>query len=401
MNLLQNPRFVFTWLSGMTLTLGFSIFFLSVSWLTIDVLKQPALLGIIMTAVSLPRVVMMIFGGVFADRFQKSRLLFLTNLGQGVLMVAVVALHLADAYSVFALIMISIVFGLLDGMSYPALSSLIPSLVKQEELQRANSLFQGTLELMFVFGPFLAGALLTWGGFGLSFGTAAVLIFIAAILIMPRLIRDSIPLARAMSLGHVIFDLKEGIRYVSSTPILRSGTLSIAIVNLFVMGPLIMSIPILVGERGGNAFDLSLIEGGLAVGTFAASFLVLLFRSVRRGRFVFRVLFLTIGAFFLYTQAQSITLLALAAAASGFMLMLVYLPTVTLMQEHSDHDKIGRVMSIMALAASGLEPIAFAVLSILVALAVPIQTLLISFGIIGLVLSSVLYARSQTFRDTR
>ena len=401
MNLLQNPRFVFTWLSGMTLTLGFSIFFLSVSWLTIDVLKQPALLGIIMTAVSLPRVVMMIFGGVFADRFQKSRLLFLTNLGQGLLMVAVVALHLADAYSVFALIMISIVFGLLDGMSYPALSSLIPSLVKQEELQRANSLFQGTLELMFVFGPFLAGALLTWGGFGLSFGTAAVLIFIATILIMPRLIRDSIPLARAMSLSHVIVDLKEGIRYVSSTPILRSGTLSIAIVNLFVMGPLIMSIPILVGERGGNAFDLSLIEGGLAVGTFAASFLVLLFRSVHRGRFVFRVLFLTIGAFFLYTQAQSITLLALAAAASGFMLMLVYLPTVTLMQEHSDHDKIGRVMSIMALAASGLEPIAFAVLSILVALAVPIQTLLISFGIIGLVFSIVLYVRSQTFRDTR
>lgn len=401
MNLLQNPRFVFTWLSGMTLTLGFSIFFLSVSWLTIDVLKQPALLGIIMTAVSLPRVVMMIFGGVFADRFQKSRLLFLTNLGQGLLMVAVVALHLADAYSVSALIIISIVFGLLDGMSYPALSSLIPSLVKQEELQRANSLFQGTLELMFVFGPFLAGALLTWGGFGLSFGTAAVLIFIAAILIMPRLIRDSIPLARAMSLGHVIFDLKEGIRYVSSTPILRSGTLSIAIANLFVMGPLIMSIPILVGERGGNAFDLSLIEGGLAVGTFAASFLVLLFRSVHRGRFVFRVLFLTLGAFFLYTQAQSITLLALAAAASGFMLMLVYLPTVTLMQEHSDHDKIGRVMSIMALAASGLEPIAFAVLSILVALAVPIQTLLISFGIIGLVFSIVLYVRSQTFRDTR
>lgn len=401
MNLLQNPRFVFTWLSGMTLTLGFSIFFLSVSWLTIDVLKQPALLGIIMTAVSLPRVVMMIFGGVFADRFQKSRLLFLTNLGQGLLMVAVVALHLADAYSVSALILISIVFGLLDGMSYPALSSLIPSLVKQEELQRANSLFQGTLELMFVFGPFLAGALLTWGGFGLSFGTAAVLIFIAAILIMPRLIRDSIPLARAMSLGDVIFDLKEGIRYVSSTPILRSGTLSIAIVNLFVMGPLIMSIPILVGAQDGTAFDLSLIEGGLAVGTFVASFFVLLFRSVHRGRFIFRALFLTIGAFLLYTQAQSISLLAVAAAASGFMLMLVYLPTVTLMQEHSDHDKIGRVMSIMALAASGLEPIAFAVLSILVALAVPIQTLLISFGIIGLVFSIVLYVRSQTFRETR
>lgn len=190
MNLLHNPRFVFTWLSGMTLTLGFSIFFLSVSWLTIDVLQQPALLGIILTAVSLPRVVMMVFGGVFADRFQKSRLLFLTNLGQAALMLAVLSLHLLDLYSVAALIGISVIFGILDGMSYPALSSLIPSLVKQHELQRANSLFQGSLELMFVIGPFLAGLLLTWGGFGLSFGTAAGLIFLAALLIMPRLIQD-------------------------------------------------------------------------------------------------------------------------------------------------------------------------------------------------------------------
>lgn len=401
MNLLHNPRFVFTWLSGMTLTLGFSIFFLSVSWLTIDVLQQPALLGIILTAVSLPRVVMMVFGGVFADRFQKSWLLFLTNLGQAALMLAVLSLHLLDLYSVAALIGISVIFGILDGMSYPALSSLIPSLVKQHELQRANSLFQGSLELMFVIGPFLAGLLLTWGGFGLSFGTAAGLIFLAALLIMPRLIQDRIPGAHVMSLAHVIVDLKEGIRYVSHTPILRSGTLSIAIVNLFVMGPLIMSIPILVGERGGTAFDLSVIEGGLAVGTFVASFLVLLMRSVHRGRFVFRALLLTIAAFLLYTQAQSIPMLALTAALSGFMLMLVYLPAVTLMQEHSDQDKIGRVMSIMALAASGLEPVAFAVLSVLVALAVLIQTLLITFGIIGLALSGLLFVRSQTFRHTR
>lgn len=401
MNLLHNPRFVFTWLSGMTLTLGFSIFFLSVSWLTIDVLQQPALLGIILTAVSLPRVVLMVFGGVFADRFQKSRLLFLTNLGQAALMLAVLSLHLLDLYSVAALIGISVIFGILDGMSYPALSSLIPSLVKQHELQRANSLFQGSIELMFVIGPFLAGLLLTWGGFGLSFGTAAGLIFLAALLIMPRLIQDRIPAAHVMSLAHVIVDLKEGIRYVSHTPILRSGTLSIAIVNLFVMGPLIMSIPILVGERGGTAFDLSVIEGGLAVGTFVASFLVLLMRSIHRGRFVFRALLLTIAAFLLYTQAQSIPMLALTAALSGFMLMLVYLPAVTLMQEHSDQDKIGRVMSIMALAASGLEPVAFAVLSVLVALAVPIQTLLITFGIIGLALSGLLFVRSQTFRHTR
>lgn len=400
MSLLKNNRFVFTWLSGMTLTLGFSIFFLSVSWLTIDVLKQPALLGIILTAVSLPRVVMMVFGGVFADRFQKSRLLCLTNIGQGVLMLIVVSLHFADAYSVTALLIISVLFGLLDGMSYPALSSLMPSIVSGQQLQRANSLFQGSLELMFVIGPFLAGILLTRGSFGLSFGTSAALIFLSAILIMPRLIQDNIPEVAPLSPKDVLVDLKEGIRYVSQTPVLRSGTFAIAIVNLFVMGPLIMSIPILVGAVGGTAFDLSIIEGGLAVGTFSASFLILFLRTVHRGRFVFRALFLTLGAFFLYTQVQSIPFLAVAASMSGFMIMLVYLPTVTIMQEQSDSDKIGRVMSIMSLAASGLEPIAFAILSVLVALSVPIQTLLLAFGIIGLVCGVLLYFRSETFRRT-
>ncbi|WP_214885391.1 MULTISPECIES: MFS transporter [unclassified Exiguobacterium] len=400
MELLNNSRFLFTWLSGMTLTLGFSIFFLSVSWLTIDVLEQPALLGIILTAVSLPRVIMMVFGGVFADRFQKSRLLFLTNLGQGVLMTLVVGLHFADAYSATVIVAISILFGILDGMSYPALSSLMPSIVPAQQLQRANSLFQGSLELMFVIGPFLAGLLLTWGSFGLSFGMAATLIFISALLIMPRLIQDRIPNVAALSTKDVLVDLKEGIRYVMRTPVLRSGTFSIAILNLFVMGPLIMSIPILVGSVDGTAFDLSIIEGGLAVGTFVASFLILFLKSVHRGRFVFRALFLTLGAFFLYTQVQSIPLLAVTASMSGFMIMLVYLPTVTIMQEQSDPDKIGRVMSIMSLAASGLEPIAFAILSALVALSVPIQTLLLAFGIIGLVCGVLLYVRSETFRLT-
>ncbi|MGP1908506.1 MFS transporter [Metabacillus sp. JX24] len=400
MNVLSNRRFLFTWLSGVFVTLGFSIFFLSVSWLTIDVLEQPGLLGMIMTAVSLPRVLMMVFGGVFADRYQKSRLLFLTNIVQALLMAVMVLLHVTESYSVTALLVIAVSFGILDGISYPALSSLLPTLVKKKELHRANSLFQGSLELMFVIGPFLAGLLLTLGGYSLSFGTSSALIFLSAALILPKWIGDSVPDAKKLAMRFVIDDLKEGISYVFKTPVLRSGTLAIASVNLFVMGPVIMSIPILVGERGGTPFDLSLIEGGLAVGTFAASFLMLMLRSVHRGRFVYRALFLTAIAFFFYTQAQSISLLALTAGLSGFMLMLVYLPAVTVMQEHSDQDKLGRVMSIMALAASGLEPVAFSVLSVLVALSVPIQTLLLVFAGLMLAAGIFLYIKGGTLRKT-
>lgn len=400
MKIFNNSRFVFVWISAMMLTLGFSIFFLSISWLTIDVLNKPSFLGVILTAVSLPRLIMMIFGGVFADRFQKSRILFFTGIGQTILMLLVITLYFNNIYSTSILLIISIFFGMLDGISHPAFSSLLPSIVPSFHLQKANSLFQGSLELMFVIGPFLAGILLTHGGFGLSFGIAAIFLLIASFMVAPYFIGDTIPKSSNLTLKQILFDLKEGVLYVNQTPVLKSGTLSIAIVNLFVMGPIIMSIPILVGARNGVALDLSIIEGGLAIGTFTASLFFLLLQSVNRGRFVFRALFLTLGTFLLYTQAQSISLLAITAAMSGFLLMFVYLPTVTIMQEESDSDKIGRVMSIMAIAAAGLEPIAFALLSILVSLSYPIQPILFSFGIIGLICSFILYLKSKLFRKT-
>ncbi|MTH52848.1 MFS transporter [Bacillus mangrovi] len=396
--LFSNRKFMLVWISGMAVMLGFSIFFLSISWLTIDVLKNPGALGIIMTAVSLPRVVMMIFGGVLADRYQKTALMFYTNLGQAAIMGIMVYLYMTEGFSVPALLLISACFGILDAISYPAISSLIPSLVKSSELQRANSLVQGSTELMFAAGPFLAGALLSVGDFSVSFGTSGALILLSAILIFPPFIKDHKPDRKVLTLKSVLVDLKEGFRYVSASPVLRTGTLSIAIVNLFVMGPLIMSIPIIVGKLKGTPFDLSIMEGGLAAGTFAASLLMLrLNKRGKRGRLVFRALFMTGVAFLLYSQFDSIPLLALMAAISGFMLMLVYLPAVTLMQENSEQEKLGRVMSIMSLAAGGLEPIAFALLSVLVAASIPIQYLIAGSAVLAILSSVMLYGKSKPF----
>lgn len=398
-SLFHNRSFMLVWMSGLTIMLGFSMFFLSVSWFIVDVLNRPAVLGVVLMSVSIPRVIMMIYGGILADKIRKSLIMFVTNFLQGIVMVTMIILFMNDWLQVGSLIVIALVFGFLDAFFFPAVSSMIPSIVRDEQLQRANSLFQGSTEMMFIIGPLVAGVLLTIGDFTLTFSAAAVLIFISTILVFPPFIRDPKPAKREGD-PSTLDDLKEGLNYVKRSPVHRTGTLSIIIINLFMIGPLLISFPILVDALGGGPFELSLLEAGLSVGTFLASVLIVVWNvKKRRGRLVFGSLLLSFGFFIMFSQLEGLLLLVLLAGLAGFMAMFVYLPTVTIVQERTDKDKLGRVMSIITLAASGFEPIAFGLIAFLVAADLPIQTILAVAGTTGLLLSGILVYYSRYFRQ--
>ncbi|CAM3929066.1 MFS transporter [Alkalicoccus chagannorensis] len=395
--LMKNRPFLLVWFSGLAIMLGFAMFFLSVSWFVVDELEQEALLGIVMMAVSIPRVAMMIYGGVLADKIRKSLIMFVTNFGQVLVMVAMIVLFTTDQLTAVTLILIAFVFGFLDAFFFPAVSSMIPIVVRDAELQRANSLFQGSTEMMFIIGPLVAGVLLTIGDFTLTFSASAALIALSTILVFPPFIQDPKPDRKAP--GTALADLKEGLKYVRDSDLHRTGTLTIVIINLFMIGPLIISFPILVQTLGGTPFELSLFEGGLAAGTFLASIVLIIWNiKLRRGRMVFFSLITSFVLFLLFSFAEVLPLLVVLTALTGFMAMFVYLPTVTMVQEKTDKDKLGRVMSIITLAASGFEPIAFGLISFLVAFALPIQTILTGTAAAGLLLGLLLIWRSPGFR---
>lgn len=398
-SLFKNRSFMLVWMSGLTIMLGFSMFFLSVSWFIVDVLNRPAVLGAVLMSVSIPRVIMMIYGGILADKIRKSYIMFVTNFLQGLVMIAMIVLFMNDWLQVSSLIIIALVFGFLDAFFFPAVSSMIPIIVRDGQLQRANSLFQGSTEMMFIIGPLVAGFLLTIGDFVLTFSTAAVLIFVSTILVFPRFIQDPKPAKREGN-PSALHDIKEGLNYVKQSPAHRTGTLSIVLINMFMIGPLIISFPILVDALGGAPLELSLLEAGLSMGTFLASVIIVIWNmKKRRGRLIFFSLVLSFVFFIIFSQMEALFPLVLLAGLAGFMAMFVYLPTVTIVQEQTDKDKLGRVMSIITLAASGFEPIAFGLIAFLVAADLPIQTILAIAGTTGLLLSGILVFFSSYFRQ--
>lgn len=71
--ILKNRAFIFLFLASFLAIIGFSMFFMTTTWFVISELGSASSLGIILIAVSVPRVLMMAFGGVIADRYKKQR----------------------------------------------------------------------------------------------------------------------------------------------------------------------------------------------------------------------------------------------------------------------------------------------------------------------------------------
>jgi len=74
-SLFRNPPFIFLFIGSFLAIIGYSMFFMTTTWFVISELGSASLLGIILIAITVPRILMMAFGGVLADKFKKTTIM--------------------------------------------------------------------------------------------------------------------------------------------------------------------------------------------------------------------------------------------------------------------------------------------------------------------------------------
>lgn len=115
-----------------------------------------------MIAGSVPRIALMAFGGVLADRMQRTRIIKSSLSLRVLLMLALVALLWGGHLNIWTMTAFAFfLYGALDAFFFwPARDALLPSVVSEADLPRANSIMLTTNQIGLVFGPVLGGALL-------------------------------------------------------------------------------------------------------------------------------------------------------------------------------------------------------------------------------------------------
>jgi DHA3 family macrolide efflux protein-like MFS transporter len=372
-----NTRFLVLWLcSGLT-SLAFSVYLLSESWYVVQKLDLEVWLGIVLMVTTIPRVLLMMVGGVLADRLTRSKILSVLNISRGVMIAAMVVLLSFNALSIWGLLGFALFFGILDGFFWPANGSLLPNLVEKDQLVRGNSIIQTTNQLCFLLGPALAGVLLKFASYEVAFGVSGALLLAGGIVI--RSIRET-PAARDdKKNSKLMLELKEGIAYIKSFPFMLTLMGMAIIVNLLLAGPLNAGLPILVKTMlNGDVLALSYLECSFALGLTAGAVMVGIM-NIKRKRGVLAMGLIVLLGIATGSLSQIVFLwqgIALMFAA-GFFLSFSNILTSSLIQQMVRPEMMGRVQGVLSTASMGFIPISYALVSVLLSIGISISTLLL------------------------
>ena len=349
-----------------TSLLGDQFALVAMPWLALRLTGDPLALGIVLALEGVPRAAFMLIGGAITDRFSPRAIMIASDVVRFALTGLLAAIVFAGAAQTWMLYAFALAFGLVAGFAVPAANSIVPTLVEERDLQAGNSVVMGLGQLVGFLGPTLAGIVIgayarSFAGIGLAFAIDAVSFAVSATCLAligsaARSLEDGAEEAQGMWAS-----ILSGVRYLWSDRPLRLVVLLLAAVNLLLIGPLLVGIPVLADQRlpqGALAFGLlmSAYSGGNLVGFVLAGSLP------RIGGAAMRVLLigllaafgLVVGALgFLGSTWIDFGLLLVLGVGNGYAAILLF----TWVQARTPKAMLGRMMSILMLTNTGLVPV--------------------------------------------
>ncbi len=348
--------------------LGDSANYIIITWFVIDVTRSEGALGATLLCLALPRLVFMLAGGVLADRISRKKILLFSLLARAAVLGAFsFALgRSGPAFVQGAVYAMATLFGVVDAFFWPARDSMLPTVVPKEHLAPANSLLQTSQQLSMIMGPLLASLLLRLGSYPLRFQAMALAFLLSALILSTMRLRQSQGSQEetALSRSSVLRDLSAGIRYVLTIRPVAVIMLVALFINLLVMGPLNIALPVLVKQLGWDGSAFGYLEGAVGLGAIAGG---LLTGALKGFRGHYRILSLFVAVMGAAIAAagfmQSLGFGLAAMLVTGLMMSMVNIPVITYIQTVSERGMLGRVMALLNLMSMGLGPVSYALTS--------------------------------------
>lgn len=341
------PDFRLMWLGACASTIGTFVQQFAQSWLVYDLTKDPFYLGLDLFLGQLPIMMFSLFGGVFADRMDRRRMLLASQYIQmacAFLLAILFAIHVVKVWHILAL---SFFVGLGQSFGGPAYSALLPALVDREDLRNAIAMNSIQFNLARILGPTIGGLAYTMFGATWCFTLNGV----SYLAVIASLFMIHVKFVPSKSTESVLASMKEGIRFIRC----RDG-MSALVVLAFCTTLFGFSIngflPVFVRDifhKGPETYTLLLVCSG--AGSITGALTVATLEKLKgQGRLTLLILValgLIIAGFSLSSWLYlSCFLLFLAGAAimasASFMLSLAQLIATDAMR--------GRVMSVYNLA---------------------------------------------------
>ncbi|HET9498066.1 MAG TPA: MFS transporter [Candidatus Limnocylindria bacterium] len=347
--------------------LGDQFHFIALAWLTLEITGSGLALGTVLLVAGLPRALLVLVGGVAADRFSPRTIMLGSNSIRALIVGVLTLMIVTGTVELWMLYILAFLFGAVDAFFWPAQGAIVPMLVDEDQLPGANGLMQGSQQLTGLIGPALAGILVAAVGTAWAFGIDAIS-FAVASLALALIVGGRRRTVIGEHQPGVLRTIRSGLSYAWQDPAIRSLILLSTALNFAISGPISVGIAWMANnqfEGGAQAFGfiLAAFGAGALLGAIVAGSL----GAVRQLGWLSIIGSIVMGI--------ALALVAIAPTALGVMILALFIGLaagflnvriVAWLQKRTPGDMMGRVMSLVMLGGIALSPLSMALTGALV-----------------------------------
>ena len=329
----------------------------AMSWLIYELTKSPFLMGIITCLNTMPLFLLIPFGGVIADKFDRKKLLLTIQILFSLQAFLLAMVVLFDWIQIWNIIVLGVFLNSIAAIDNPLRQSMFVLVVDDpKDLGNAISLNASCFNLARLIGPALAGIIIANAGIKICFLVTFFCLLPAIFLVSKMQIND----VKSEKIKHeTIFEgLKEGVVYALKTPQILTLLIFMAIFSSIAMiYPMLM--PIYTKDiLHSDADTLGFLMSAVGIGALISALLIAAKTTIKRlrtilctGCTIFAIAFITMGLI----HSKNVALISMFVVGLGTAAFLT--PVNTLIQNFVDDDKRGRIMSLNGICFMGTTSI--------------------------------------------
>jgi MFS family permease len=325
------------------------------AWLVYRLTGSTVLLGLITFSGQIPVFLLAPVGGAIADKYNRQRILQITQTTAMILASVLTLLTLTGTIEVWHIFVLSALLGLTNAFDIPTRQAFIVDIVRRTDLTNAIALNSSMFNGARIVGPAVAGLLVATVGEGWCFGINAV----SYIAVLTGLFLIRIETQKKVPMpGSAISNIVEGFKFVAKTSPVRSLLLLLGVVSL--MGsPYAVLMPIFADQiLNGGVSGLGILMGASGVGALAGALALAARKSLKGlGRWI---AFASAGfgtCLILFSFSRSFWLSAAFLVPAGFAMMIQMAASNTLVQSMIPDNLRGRVMAVYSMMFMGMAPL--------------------------------------------
>lgn len=378
----EPPRFsrdlaVHAWITVKALSdAGDAIWTIALAWTAVQI-TSPAIAGLIIAAGTVPRAVILLFGGVLADRANARHVMIVFNTLRVGVLVGVAIWVLANPPTVLVLLLAAIAFGTCDAFYEPSAATIGRQLVRIEDLPSYSAVMQTATRLGTMGGAALGGFLVAYAGLA---GSASInaLTFTFVIAFIAIWLRPRFALARAAK-ETALRGILHGFSHLKDAPTTRTLVLALSGLNLAVGPATGIGIALRAHDEGWGAQAVGVFEALIGLGAAVGAVTVAKWRPRREALGGFWALvvqgagIILIGVGPMWLTGIGCLVVGLTAGFASVLLSATFAATV-------DTAYLGRMSAITRLGDDVLMPLAMAAFGALAA-ATATWTAFVVFGL--------------------